>query len=513
MAIGIGACLAEQTSNETIISSADHQRSIRQVAFTGVTGPIAFGGEGEDEAGGRDPVTVSWAEINVLPPQQEGNETVYFQVSGIYTPEDQHWHHIAPFVYRDGRTVPPELLRDEPDYNFLSSWLRILGYTLMGITVFGAIVCALWVFVRRKHRVVRASQPEFLYLIAFGAAVECSTILTISNDESYGWSTESLSRACMANPWLLSTGHIIIYSALFTKLWRVNKVLQFSRRTIEVRHVVGPMIAIVSMALLVLSLWTALDPLIWMRVEIDPVSGDSIGQCSSERFAAFIIPLIVLMLIPTVLTALMAWKTMDVDEAYAESRYIFSMILVQLEVVVLSVPLVFILRDVSTDGRYLGFLLLLWVFPMSTLLFIFLPKYVAFRRHNTANSSAARSTIRGQRQGVKITGSSAASAASVKRSRPPSSLEETFISEEREETTKTSGVENGVSEGAIPEEAPRGGTEDAEPRVSPPNPQASKTQLENGAELGGIDMIGADDTPSCDVFEDDTSDASGNGMP
>ena len=49
------------------------------------------------------------------------------------------------------------------------------------------------------------------------------------------------------------------------------------------------------------------------------------------------IPLIVLMLIPMIVTALMAWKKMDVDEAYSESKWIFSMIVTQLEVVLVAV--------------------------------------------------------------------------------------------------------------------------------------------------------------------------------
>jgi hypothetical protein len=428
MTAGIGACLAEQASNGTV-SGTDHQSSIRRTTFTGATGLVAFGGETKDEIGARDPSTVSWAEINVLPPRSGGNETEHFSITGVYEAGSRHWHPIQPFVYRDGRTVPPELLRDEGDQNYLSSGLRIMGLTLMGIALLGALICALWVFLCRNHRVLRASQPVFLYLIAFGAAVETLTILTISNDESYGWSTEALSAACMANPWLLSTGHIIIYASLFTKLWRVNKVLQFSRRKIEVRHVAGPMVIIVMMALLVLSLWTALDPLRWTRVEIDSYTGDSIGQCNSENFAAFIIPLIVLMLIPTALTALMAWKTMDVDEAYAESKWIFSMILVQLEVVVVAVPLVFILRDVSTDGRYLGFMFMLWVFPMSTLLLIFLPKYAAYRMA-VRGGNVGGSVIRGQRRGVVVSGGISSSLASTTKRKTPSSLEETFVGQE-----------------------------------------------------------------------------------
>jgi hypothetical protein len=129
-------------------------------------------------------------------------------------------------------------------------------------------------------------------------------------------------------------------------------VLQFKRRVISIKHVAAPMAMILLMALLVLGLWSGLDPLTWSRVVINDVTGESIGQCAADHFSAFVITLVVLMLIPTILTAFMAWKTIDVDEKYVESKWIFALILVQLEVAVVAAPVVFILRDVSTDGRY-----------------------------------------------------------------------------------------------------------------------------------------------------------------
>lgn len=353
MTTGVGACLAEQTSNGTIPSSS-HLDNIRRTVFTGATGTVKFGGGSADEVGVRDGSTVLWSEFNILPPHplgfRPGFENSNWIITGIYEP-GKAWEQIqVPFVYRDGGTEPPAL-REQPDQNYLSRGLRGLGLALMSVTLMACVVCALWVFFRRKHNVLRASQPIFCYLLAFGAFVEASAIYTISNDESYGWNEEELSRACMATPWLLVMGFTFIYSALFTKLWRINEVLQFSRRKVELRHVVGPMIAIVLTALLLLSIWTGLDPFVWTRVEINDVTGESIGQCTCDRFAAFIVPLIFLMITPAALTALMAWKTMDVDEQYAESRWIFSLILVQLEITLVAVPVLFLLRDVSTDGR------------------------------------------------------------------------------------------------------------------------------------------------------------------
>jgi hypothetical protein len=49
-----------------------------------------------------------------------------------------------------------------------------------------------------------------------------------------------------------------------------------------------------------------------------------------------------------------------------------------MEVIVVAVPTITILRDVSTDGRYLGLMFLVLAFPMSALGFIMVPKVSAY---------------------------------------------------------------------------------------------------------------------------------------
>ena len=61
------------------------------------------------------------------------------------------------------------------------------------------------------------------------------------------------------------------------------------------------------------------------------------------------------MVVPTLLTFLMAYKTKDVSDAFSsEAKWIWFLIIVQLEVVIVATPTVILLRDVSTDGCYLG---------------------------------------------------------------------------------------------------------------------------------------------------------------
>jgi hypothetical protein len=66
---------------------------------------------------------------------------------------------------------------------------------------------------------------------------------------------------------------------------------------------------------------------------------------------------------------------------------------------VVGIPLVSVLRTVSTDGRYMGLVLLIWTFSTSAVVLIMLPKVLAF--YNIYGSQTAR---RGARHGTRVTG-------------------------------------------------------------------------------------------------------------
>jgi hypothetical protein len=397
MSIGIGACAAYANND---LSSEAHVRGIRQSEFVGATGTVKFL-NGQGRSGARDPLTVPWVGFNILP-GRPGLPS--FEIASHWMNNEtenttaQGWTEETPFIFADGTSTGP-LLRDTPDQNYLTNGLRILGISLMGIVWLSSIISSIWVYRHRSHRILAASQPVFLYLLAFGCFVQSSTILVLSFDESTGWSEQALSSACAAAPWLLTLGHILIYGALSCKLYRVNKVLQFARRKIQMWQVVWPLVLLFLSAVIILSVWTAVDTRTWERTEINDETGESIGQCSRSDY--FLVPLIFLMLLPTVMTGVMAWKTKDVSEDYSEARWIWIMIIVQFEVFLVAAPTVIVLRDVSTDGRYLGSTFLLWIYPMSALSLIIFPKYLAYRRHERGIVDRPK---RGELVGVRVSG-------------------------------------------------------------------------------------------------------------
>ena len=69
------------------------------------------------------------------------------------------------------------------------------------------------------------------------------------------------------------------------------------------------------------------------------------------------------------------------------------MIISKIEIILVAVPTIEVLRESSTDGKYIGFAFLLWTFPSSTLGFIILPKVAAYYR-------ALRGDKNGPKRGV-----------------------------------------------------------------------------------------------------------------
>jgi hypothetical protein len=411
IATGMGACQAFAASNGSGVEVEPFVEGIRSVTFTGATGYVQVGCDDCTFKSGRYPYTTMWRILNLLPPVFPPPEEPILAIAtelilGNYSDLYVETVFLNETYYADGRTVPPDLLRDPPEQNYLSTAVRGVGLAVMALALLLSAATTLWVYIHREHRVVKAAQPYFLYLICLSAGVSVSAVLPLSFDEGKGWSAEQIGSACMAVPWLFCLGYLITYGALFSKLWRIHRVLQMRRQAIMIKQVVWPSLALFVAALLILGLWTGLDPIQWVREETNSVTGESIGQCQSNDMVAYVIPLIFVMLIPTLLTAYMAWRTKDVDEEYSESHWIFIMVFVQCEVILFAVPTIALLRDVSTEGRYIGFVLLMWTFPMSTLLLIVGPKYLAFRRARAESSGGRRKqTTRGHsHRGVHVSG-------------------------------------------------------------------------------------------------------------
>lgn len=106
--------------------------------------------------------------------------------------------------------------------------VRYVGFCLMVAVWATTVGFAIFVYIYRKARIVRVMQPMFLIILCVGVFILASTILPMSFDDDI-ISQEQCSRMCATTPWFASIGCCIIFSSLFSKLWRVNKLIHAER--------------------------------------------------------------------------------------------------------------------------------------------------------------------------------------------------------------------------------------------------------------------------------------------
>jgi len=167
--------------------------------------------------------------------------------------------------------IPLELPPLDVEDNLLGN-LRLVGFALFGVVAVAAIGCLAWTYRYRRYVVVRAAQPFFLAMVAGGVLIMASTLVPLSYDDAGRPSTMSACRGkavCMSVPWLGFVGFTVIFSALLSKTWRVNRLfrskVRHARLRVSERDVLGPFAVLLAGNIVVLVCWTVLDPLTYQR--------------------------------------------------------------------------------------------------------------------------------------------------------------------------------------------------------------------------------------------------------
>jgi hypothetical protein len=100
---------------------------------------------------------------------------------------------------------------------------RSAGWALGGLSCFTSVFFALWVWKHQHERVVRASQPIFLWMLCAGTFVMALCIFPFGIEDDIA-PERAVDVSCMASIWFYSFGYTTTFSALFSKIWRINQV-------------------------------------------------------------------------------------------------------------------------------------------------------------------------------------------------------------------------------------------------------------------------------------------------
>ena len=141
-------------------------------------------------------------------------------------------------------------------------------------------------------------------------------------------SVQGCSIACMAAPWFLGIGFSCSFSALFSKTLRVNKLFgaanSFQRIIVTVKDVMKPFIVLLSLNVILLSIWTANNPMVWTRTQTTLTS--SYGSCKLRNSrGAGLMPVILfglLNVITLIAANVQAFRARQISDEFSESKYI-----------------------------------------------------------------------------------------------------------------------------------------------------------------------------------------------
>jgi gamma-aminobutyric acid type B receptor len=290
------------------------------------------------------------------------------------------------------------------DMNFLGS-LRILGYTLFGIIVVADIVSTIWVVRNWNTRIVSAGQPFFLVTIALGVLIMSASTVPMGFDDE-NW--ENLDQACMAEPWLLTVGFGIIFAGLFSKLWRVDRLIssamRFSKKLVSIRDVMLPFCVLTLINVTILICWTIFAPLHYVRQDYegtDPWNRviSTHGSCRSaedNNSYPFVGSLGLINFGALMLANFAAFRTRHVETELSESRYIAITVAFMTQAALVGLP-VLLLVDDEPQAHYVVQVMLVFCVCIAILGFIFVPKIVHLHGLGRSPSSNVRASLKAER--------------------------------------------------------------------------------------------------------------------
>lgn len=269
------------------------------------------------------------------------------------------------------------------DKNYLGN-LAIMGYTFFAILLVGSFAVAGWVVWNRKNQVVKAAQPIFLILIDCGVVLMSSAIIPMTIDDQHH-TQRACNIACNCAPWFFSCGFCLTFAALFSKLWRIDKVLRASlscrRKVVTVKDMLIPLVTLLSLNIIILTCWAAVAPLQYKRQYhegTDPWNRkiSSYGSCVSDSNISsdpFLALLAIVNLNALLIANVQAYRTRKIKTEFSESKYIAIVVASMAQAGFVGVPLLFLVED-EPQIIFVVLVMLIFVTCTAILSLIFIPK-------------------------------------------------------------------------------------------------------------------------------------------
>ena len=307
----------------------------------------------------------------------------------------------------DGRTGAAMCM--EYEENLVSRGLKASGLGLMSIVWLVAVYCMCWTYYHRQNPVVQLSQPIFLVLLCVGSIISSSSIIPLSLHAGSFDDEAPADRACMALPWLYTTGWMLQYSCISVKSYRMYSLVKARERMRRVEIKIYPMLAYVGLLLCldfcVVIPWTIIDPFVWRRAEvgttIDQENGvqtvESVGRCGSDHLGWWVGPIAGVHFLVMICTNLILFELRHVSDRYQESRYFVLASIYIFEILILGIPIVVAVAD-AVQAAYVVLVCIVGLSDLGILLMIFVPKMFFARQGLPEGVSVGESLFTAQRR-------------------------------------------------------------------------------------------------------------------
>ena len=195
------------------------------------------------------------------------------------------------------------------------------GIVIVILAVIGTIFCGLfsvYIIVKAKHPVIKSSQPMFCIVFATGCALICLQILAFLGEAS--------DAICALRNWLFNCLFTLAFGSIFAKTWRVWRVFSNTHlKKIRLTNMdtLKVMFILFAAEAIILTLGQIIAPykLAKEDEEFAPGRFITVKVCKSDSGEWHLLTLaykVVLVFIGCYLS----WTTRNVDNAFAESKYI-----------------------------------------------------------------------------------------------------------------------------------------------------------------------------------------------
>ena len=487
--MGISACQAALDSASTfeeneVFTGADHHNAFLNVNFRSASGEVKIGPDNFSRNG----LSTYYVVANILDINStdtsvtmKGKEYAYFDAfTSSWVPyKDNGPDFIDQYIFPDGtRNAPPQIGAVEEDMNLISAGVRATCLVLAAVSIAMAIGFFTYTLRMRERPIIRMSQPPFLQMICIGALLMALSIIPLSMDEGL-LSQGGLDVSCSLFPWFSSVGFVVMFAALFSKLWRVNKVVDASqlckRVTITVKDVMVPFGVLLTSNALILSIWQGIAPFTWERIILEENEFDQVlvseGACRYEYSVGFGSAIIVVNGTALLLACYQAFKGREIRTEMNESKYIGMAMICIFQSFFFGLPLLFITKGNRSASLFVT-TSICFVICVATLLFIFVPKIFAQRNKDNEVIKPVRknsSTISGVSDRLVQLRAQQKAARSSKRLSNPSSDSKNEIEDDQK------------SESLFPIRASAGNEEVVQGRIDFPGSAKSEPDMEQGA--------------------------------